>query len=319
MKFFDRKIELVVYTETQSYKIRDLHIDFNITLRRPVKSKQENPPMPNQAMIKIFNLSETTRNLFEYAHRGIDFKAGYGENLALIFRGVTTNVFSQRLSADWETSIFAADGHKEWADARFNKSYAKGTSVLLILQDMAAAMGLPPSIDYTRPDTLLTGASFAGKVKDTLTTVCQNYNLTWSIQRGTLEIYDNELPQLFETKRQAVVLSPTSGLIGSPTVRVESRNETKDKGKNKKADKENAKLFYRVSARSLLHTGIYPNVPVLFRSQYSAYEISEPTAFKAPKVELDNTFICDSVNHFGSNYGNEFYSDVETSESEVAA
>jgi len=315
MKFFNRKVELTVYTESEKHVITDLHFAFNVLLRRPVESKQKNPPMPNQAWVKVYGLTEKSRNLFEGAHKGIDLKAGYGDTLSLIFRGVTTNVFSLRMGTDWETSIFGADGHTEFSTARFNKAYSKGTTVSSILGDLGDAMGMPPVIDYDRPDTLLSSMSFQGRVKDCLDTVCQNWDLTWEIQQGSLMIHDNQLPQLFETRFKKVVLGPTSGLIGSPVIRAESRNETK---KGKKSDEENAKLFLRASARSLLNPELFPNVPVEFKSEAPAYQITDPLKIKAPSAKLESVYICDSVNHHGSNFGKEFYTDIVSSESEAA-
>jgi hypothetical protein len=314
MKFFNRKVELTVYTESEKQVITDLHFSFNVLLRRPVVSKQKNPPMPNQATIKVYGLTEKTRNLFEGAHKGIDLKAGYGDTLSLIFRGVTTNVFSSRFGTDWVTSIFGADGHKEFSTSRFNKSYSKGSPVSSILKDMGDAMGMPSIIDYSRPDTLLSSMSFQGRVKDCLDTVCQNWDLTWQIQQGSLMISDNQVLQLFETRFKKVVLSPSSGLIGSPIIRVESRNETKG---NKKANEENAKLFLRAFARSLLNPELFPNVPVEFKSEAPVFQITDPLATKAPKAKLESVYICDSVNHHGSNFGTEYYSDIISSESEA--
>jgi hypothetical protein len=313
MIFFNRKVELTVYTENEKHVITDLHFAFNVSLRRPVQSKQKNPPMPNQALVKVYGLSDKSRNLFEDAHKGIDLKAGYGDVLSLIFRGVTTNVYSARFGTDWETVISAADGHAEFSTARFNKAYSKGTTISSIVKDLGDAMGMPPVIDYDRPDVLLSSMSFQGRVKDCLDTVCQNWDLTWEIQQGSLMVHDNQLPQLFEARFKKVILGPTTGMIGSPVIQAESRNETK---KGKKSDEENAKLFLRASARSLLNPEIFPNVPIEFKSEAPAYQIADPLK-KVPSAKLESVYICDKVNHHGSNFGKEFYTDIVSSESEA--
>ncbi len=316
MIFFDRKIEITVYTDTKAVTIKDLHMEINVLLRKPVKTKKAKHPLPNQAQVIIFNLAEATRGLFSGAHRGVDIKAGYGADLVLIFRGVTVNVLHEKFSTDWTTTIFASDGHKEWSTANFNKAYSGGTPILRILADLGAALGMPPQIDYSRADTLLVGTSFTGKVKDVLTSLCNSYELTWSIQRGNLVITDNLNPPLVN-RAKAVVLSPTSGLIGSPVVQEESRNESVEKKKKKKKQVKDEKLFFNVFARSLLNPELFPGVPVVFKVDQPLYTIGAPSEQKVKPINFNDVFICDKVNHIGSNYMNDFLTEIETSERQL--
>ena len=314
MKFFDRKLDLVVYTDTQAYTIKNLHMDFNILLRKPkkTKKKEQQQPKPNQAQIVIFNLSEDTRGLFTEAHRGIDFKAGYGEDVSLIFRGNTVNVFHENLKPGWMTTIFASDGHKEWSTANFNKSYSRGTPITVILSDLGLAMGMPAKIDYSRADTLLVGASYSGKVKDVLNIVCGNYDLTWSIQNGSLEIIDTLVPNIFEDTQKTVLLSSDTGMIGSPIIQEESRNES---GKDKKQKQD--KHFFTVLARSLLNPEFFPGVPVKFEARNPVTDFNRAAEIRSSEIRLSNIFICNKVNHIGSNYTNEYVTEIETEEREI--
>jgi len=209
---FDRKVELHVFLELEKYVIKDLDMSFDILATRD--------SAPNTAQITVYNLSESTRNLFSEETTGIEFWAGYGDDLGMIFRGSWDKDISifkhSQVGADWVTEIETGDGLKEFQNTYFDKSYGQGTLVTQILQDVTAAMGLPVVLTFVEVSLLNSGAVFSGKAKDILDDLADQYNFQWSIQHGSVEVLEKYLPP--PSDAVAVLLAPDTGLVGRPTV-----------------------------------------------------------------------------------------------------
>jgi len=209
---FDRKVELHVFVGGQKHIIRDLHMTFDVLATRDSK--------PNTAKIVVFNLSETSRNLFSESTKGIEFWAGYGEDLGMIFRGSwdpdTSVINHAQRGTTWETHIETGDGLKEFHNTFFDKSYTAGTDVKTILTDVAKSMGLPVLLDYDGNDTITSGIALSGKAGHVLDGLCLEYHLRWSIQHGTVEIVEPDGTPRSEAT--AVLLTPDTGLVGRPTI-----------------------------------------------------------------------------------------------------
>jgi len=271
---FDRAIEVVVFAGGKSYTIRDLHMTFDIIANRRSK--------PNQAKIGIYNLSETSRNLLEEKHQGIEFKAGYQKEPVLIFRGTTNNIVNRRAAPDWYTEIYAGDGQKEFNSAHFNKAYAAGTPVKQILRDLTNALGLPSEIDdQTVGDVLAAGLALSGRVKDCLDQVTADYGLAWSIQHGTVEIVVEGEPPVKDSS--AVVLRADTGLIGSPEL-------TED----------------GVKVRSLLNPAIRPSRLIKIESQDANPSFGKLMEKAKPKRNANGIYIVDVAHYQGDNFGGPF-------------
>jgi len=83
-----------------------LTCDFNI--------ERNTMAQANSANFTVFNLSQTVRNLIfkssiTFKARTINFYAGYGDNLPLVFSGILSTCLSFRESTDWITTISAKD------------------------------------------------------------------------------------------------------------------------------------------------------------------------------------------------------------------
>lgn len=209
---FDRKIELHVFLDAEKYVIRDLHMSFDILATRDSK--------PNTASLVVYNLSQTTRNLFTKSTTGVEVWAGYGEDLGMIFRGSwdeDTSFFRHYLEgASWVTEIETGDGLKEFQTTYFDRAYSQGTEVTSIIQDVANAMGLPSSFDFESLGSINSAAVFSNKAKDVLDNLSFEYGFDWSIQHGAIEVVVSGTPPTNDAT--AVLLSPDTGLVGRPVI-----------------------------------------------------------------------------------------------------
>lgn len=177
---------------------------------------------PNEAKVKIYNLSESTINSLELPNLVIQVNAGF-DVAGQLFRGSISKdgVATTNSGPDWITEISAADGRRAYRDAVFSQSYPAGYRVLLILNDLAAAMNKPLTIAATIPPpiraalqsaTIPTGWTFVEKARDALDRILGPFGLSWGIISGTVYIYDpfQALPG------NVPLITPSGGLHGSP-------------------------------------------------------------------------------------------------------
>lgn len=293
---FDREIRVEIYTETGNVvtlgpspdpEKEDLHISFECNLR----TRGE----PNDATIRIYNLSPTTRNLLREDGAGVRLFAGYVGQVDKIYEGTiivpTTNPDG---NVDTVTEVISGDGYRNLDRSYFAKSYSAGTPVLTILTDVATELGLPFEIDPAPVAglSLLRGRSFDNKLKRVLKELCRDYGLAWKIDYGILKI--GLADTVDKTNPTAVVLNETSGLIGTPTVKFERyKKETRR----------------RVVARSLLNPGLRPGRLVKIESDRFIVEVEKRFQKNNSEVTPNGVYLIDEATFSGDNFGGDF--DVE--------
>lgn len=295
MLLYDRKCVLYVYAGDEKYEIDELDMDFRIELTIE--------PEPNSAEITIYGLQPLTRLLFSEAHQAIEFHAGYGDDTAMIFSGVTANVVHSKTSVDWMTTIYAYDGLDALVDPqnKFNKAYSKGVSVGRIVEDVAEHLGIPYFIaEETTSDSDVTpyGVVYSGVPKKILTQLMWDFDLEWHIQLGTLYVYGSRT--LLDPS--TVLLTPETGMIGSPAI--SERTEQLPKRRKKKAK---PKRIPYVEVTSLLNHKVLPGKLIEIQSNRTDVRTGKPTTEKAERTDANGEFYVTSVTFQGDNYEGEFY------------
>jgi len=285
---FDPKLELTVFTtDNQSTTIKDLHMDFDV--KATVDSK------PNQAKISVYNLSTETRNRLKEKHQAVELLAGYGDDVSIIFRGTTTNVLHKKDGTGWRTDIYSGDGQKEFSENFFSKSYSAGTTVKQIVKDMAATMGYSANTDTVLDtDTIIKSVSYSGRAKDALDEITKDFDYSWSIQWGALEILDSS--GWLSNVPTAVVLRADTGMLGSPTLIDRTDRNRKVVG---------------VRVNSLLNPAIKPGRLIEIQSQSTATQLGKLNKSAAAKTDANGVHICKIVEYVGNNYGGEFAVKIE--------
>jgi len=192
---------------------------------------------PNKAEIKIINLSADTRHQFLQGYAKtpknknaegvlgaynwpITVRAGYQGNLQQVFAGDITKVNTRKEKVEWITILTAKDGGYQYRSARINKTFGSGTKIADVLKACAASFGLGlgnSAKEFAAAAgslKLQSSVTVAGKVEAVLDNYLNSLGYRWSIQQGQLQVLalDQKL------KETAVVLSPDSGLVGSPEV-----------------------------------------------------------------------------------------------------
>lgn len=210
---FRRKAKLVVGPRAGSGSaIENLRIAFEIE-----KTSEENP---NRAKISVYNLSETTRSMFEQPNIVAVLSAGYGNDTETIFIGDINRVNTIKEGPDRITTFEAGDGEKKVKETVVNKSFAPGTNFTQVLSEITTKLGMPVRTQGVTPEIFSKGVSASGVASDLLTKFLKKQDLEWSVQNGVLVIKPADKPDVISALR----LSSETGLVGSPEKREKGLN-----------------------------------------------------------------------------------------------
>lgn len=203
-------------------------------------------PEPNTCELHLYNLSADERGALEGTSllappaspggaagaaaallgKGIPVKieAGYEEADATIWLGDLRTIESHHEGPDWITVLGSGDGEKAFQQSRINLSFGKGTPIATVVTALVKAMGLGPGnmplylarLAVSPTASLITsqGLVLSGSASSLLTNIAQSVGLEWSIQDGVVQFTERGLPTL----GQVVLVSPSSGMVGEPTI-----------------------------------------------------------------------------------------------------
>jgi len=176
---------------------------------------------PNLANVKIYNLSEDSRNKIEKKGLKLQLFAGYKDvSLSLLFDGDIVNVVHQKLGTDWVSECFCADGINVLSSATINKSMPAGTTTSQIFDTLQSQMkgivkgttkGLKNCLSGKK--SLLRELQLTGNVKDWLDKIAKDCGFEYSINDGVIETTPKGLPL---SDVPPITINQGSGMIGSP-------------------------------------------------------------------------------------------------------
>jgi hypothetical protein len=197
--------------------INDLDIDFSVT--KTLKKE------PNTLHLTIINLNpEHIKQLQEAKDPVVQLEAGYASRSGVIFLGDVRDVDSEYVKPNWITTLESGDGEKATQFDRINKSFRAGTDLPTVLQEVAKSMG---GIGFGNLKQLAfagtlpggsknfpNGVTVSGNSAREMNRLVRSAGLEWSIQDKKFQLL--EAGKTLQTK--AIVLTPSTGLIGSPTI-----------------------------------------------------------------------------------------------------
>lgn len=198
--------------------IRDLDIAFQVT-----KTLDKEP---NTLELVVYNLNpEHQQQLQSTKNPVVQLEAGYKSNSGVIFLGDVREVGSQYQRPDWVTTLSSGDGEQAMKFDRINKSFVNGSTLKTVLTELGKAM---PSIGIGNlnealaqakipgagTDQFINGVTVSGNASRELDRIVRSAGFEWSIQNKKFQIL--EAGKALAT--EAVLLTPGTGLIGSPTI-----------------------------------------------------------------------------------------------------
>lgn len=248
---------------------------------------------PNQAEIKIVNLAEVSRNDLVRGPAKVRLEAGYDGTPRLLFLGDIRFGSNDHNGTEWETKLQLGDGARAYAEARHNRSYAKGTPVTTVVGDLAKAFGVsPPDLSQlTELQTRLsTGETVTGWVADELERVLAPYGMSFSFQDGRLQImrYDDVIPNV----RRVLAPPPDGGIIGAPVI-----DPPKIRAPPKRGRRSGKARELKVPKLKIKHT-LYP-------------ELTPGETVDVESDSINGTFRIDAVTHEGDLWGAEWVTHIE--------
>ncbi len=207
-----RKLELGI----DNILIRDSRVSFKV--EKTLK------PDPNTAEITIYNLTDAQRDhISAVASPIVRLSAGYEDGTTQIFYGQLIHCTHEINGPDIITTLSTGDGIEEYRKKRIRMSIGPKTKADVVFKALITALGLKKGNTekfVTRFKTgvkaqiFLSGAAFSGSASFELTQLCKSAGLSWSIQDGALQIVD----QNTATEKFAIKLTPTTGLVSSPSI-----------------------------------------------------------------------------------------------------
>ena len=209
---FDRKAELLVTnSEGVGASIRDNRIAFRVF--------KSDTPDTNSLAVSVYNLAQNSRSLLESTENTITLLCGYAdEELKQVGIGNIAKGLTEYLHPNVVTSAEAGDGLVTLRETRVQLSYASSVSVRQVIQDIARSMGLeirPTTANFS--GQYRQGWAFSGNARDALKQVTDRFNLEYSVQNNELQIVNAKQP----ASEQVYLISPETGLLGSPQIRDE--------------------------------------------------------------------------------------------------
>jgi hypothetical protein len=203
---FDRVVELKV----GDTEITGLDIAFEI--------EKDESPEPNPCHIEIFNLSNENRaTLAKYAIVPVILKAGYKDNIGIIFKGDMVRCSHVLENASWKTTLSCGDG-ASIQGKRTKQSYAKGTPLKKVIKDLAHQAGLSANnkLDnlHALNKELSRPLSLCGNPMAEIARLLSNQQIKASIQNRDLQLRPFDEP----LHKESLHLGDESELLASPEV-----------------------------------------------------------------------------------------------------
>lgn len=271
-RLFGRQVRITVGTT----EITGLRMAFDV--------KRSLSKEPNTAEVTIYNLNAQHRAALQDKGNQLIVEAGYGKELAVLFRGTIRTATSVHQGPDWITKVHSGDGEVEYRQKRVVESFKPGTPIKTVVKTVCQRIGLSAGATEQAIDAatwrggrtqFTQGMTLTGPAERVLTSLLDGAGLEWSIQDGQLQI----LPLGTALNADLVHLDKTSGLVGSPEI-----GEKEKKGKK----------FHVLKVTSLLNAKICPG----------------------RKLSLDALLVkgnyrVDKVQHAGDTHDRPFYSIAE--------
>ena len=167
----------------------------------------------NRMSVEVYGVSRETRDVVVTLESRVILTAGYESEQEVLAVGDVETYRVLREPPNIITEIQCGDGVRALKDARSNISVDGAVSVSRLVDKIAEDLGV--QVRDTQVDlgeSFQNGYSFNGKSKSALDELAYRGGWKWSIQDNELQIQ----PQIGPAIDEAIMLSPGSGLLGSP-------------------------------------------------------------------------------------------------------
>lgn len=258
---------------------------------------------PNTAIITIYNLTADAETKIISEGYRVVITAGYESGVyGDIFDGyIIATSRTKQNGTDYILTIQAMDGYFFLQFGMCNFSVQRGADARTVVKNIANQASVPVDIAYPKDgDTSVLdtqkfsrGQSVHGLASKSLDDIAKALNATWFVDMGKLYFMKyGESTDDMPLGKQAVVLSPSTGLIGNPT-----------------------QIEYGISAKCFLNAMISPFCFVQLNPEYvtrqllnvSSSGVSNPQLYPLDPQGIYRVISCEFV---GDTRGNDWYTQV---------
>jgi hypothetical protein len=254
----------------------------------------------NSAVIKIWNLSQSIRNIIKDYGDQVILYAGYerGSGTQLLYLGDTTAVSHIYEFPEIVTILECGDGEKYLNQLRVSVSFAANTPARSVISAIAQQMGIE-FVEFASTENLVYRQGFKGigMGKDVLTNACNKLGLQWSVQNNQLQI----IPLDGSIQQTPIEINENTGMQGVPT-RFTYRSL----------------YLYRPIEVNPLQAPLAPSIPPSRPVGYKVNTILNPLILPGSAVNLTSNhlgikgpFRVENVRHEGDTYGFVWSSNLE--------
>ncbi|RGX53195.1 hypothetical protein DWV16_17240 [Anaerotruncus sp. AF02-27] len=259
-------------------------------LRCTFKIERTMNAQPNLCEVSIFNLTPELQNTIIAQNDRVIVEAGYeGPQYGVIFDGQILQTLSERENqVDFKLTLVGLDGANFMSAGMICGSYAAGATRRQIVQDSISKVTAPAQTGNISPEFGNNGLS-RGKVMFGL---AGDYYRQMAQTDGALMYIDDGKVNLIRASDlppgEVVNLTPTSGLIGTPS-----------------------QTQYGVNAKSLLNPRLKINSLVRISSEYVQQARAQIGQYNRP-LDSNGLYRIIKVTHTGDTRGQNWYTDIET-------
>lgn len=227
---FIRKASLILIASQDIAPPGDVPLDNAIDLsdfRFTFKVGQEDIETPNNARIRVFNLSDSTVKKIRGEFSRVVLQAGYEEQFGIIFDGTIKQFGIGRMNAtDTYLDILAADGDTAYNFATINTSLEASATAPANQIKLAVNAMAPQGVDLGFFDTngLIGGTNpnprgkvMFGMVRHQMRNLTNSVGATWSIQNGKV----NVIPLTGYLPGEVIKMNSLTGMVGIPEQQVD--------------------------------------------------------------------------------------------------
>lgn len=168
------------------------------------------------ADIAFYNLAIDTANDVIKKGLGIILKAGYVDNIDIIFEGTINNVLYERVGPDTITRVIARGGAKS-EQQNVEKSFGKNTKLVAIIKECVTALGYEIDIDESQFDNVAPysrGYQLNGDPRVYLDKLALMHNFSYTFDKQRITILENES----FLGGNPIVISQLNGMEGIPEI-----------------------------------------------------------------------------------------------------
>jgi hypothetical protein len=224
-----------------------------LQLQFDIKKNIDNKEQSNSCNLKLTNLSEASINPIRKRNSAVILKVGYNGNNKVLFSGMNSELETDDSgSSDKITSIKCVPADNLYYSPTISRTFPAGTTPrdiisFLIGQStvLSRASFNSKNIDVKFPF----GYPAEGSVQDVMSELSRDFDFNYRIDGSRIYVNDPNRYQSPSSIERAFVISPNTGLIGTPTF------ATADGSKNDKDSTAKDGVKFKALLNPLLQPG----------------------------------------------------------------